>query len=99
MLSRTTASFTVFPIASPLFAKEAEIIFANAAVLTADETNPTVEAVAKTGEEIIYVGDVEGAEAFRRRDLGLLLGSTDLKAARNPLRTSAIETNSAEYPQ
>ena len=99
MFSRTTAIFAAFLIASPLFAREAEIIFTNAAVLTMEDTNPTAEAVAITGDEIIFVGDAEVAEALRRREFGLLLRSTDLKAARDHLRTSAIETNRAEYPQ
>ena len=43
----------------------AEFIITNARVFTSDESNPRAEAVAVTGNRIVYVGDNNGAETFR----------------------------------
>ncbi len=53
----------------------ADFVFTNARVYTVDESRPWAEAVAVRGNEIIYVGDAQGAEALvaadtSRRDLG-----------------------------
>src|SRR5688572_1925635 len=43
----------------------ADVIFANAKVFTSDESNPYAEAVAVTGNRILYVGSNEGANSFK----------------------------------
>ena len=43
----------------------ADIIITNAKVFTSDESNPRAEAVAITGNRIVYVGSTDGAEKFR----------------------------------
>ncbi|WP_425045718.1 amidohydrolase [Primorskyibacter sp. S87] len=53
-----------FLVANSAFAQSADIVFTTARVLTVDETTPTAEAVAVTGNKITYVGDVADAEAM-----------------------------------
>ncbi len=53
----------------------ADVVFTNARVYTVDDARPWAEAVAVKGNEIVYVGDDDGAEAFigadtERRDAG-----------------------------
>ncbi len=54
LLMTTTASF----------AQVADLVFTNASVLTMNDDAPTAQAVAVTGNQISYVGDVAGAEAL-----------------------------------
>ncbi len=54
LLMTTTASF----------AQVADLVFTNASVLTMNDDAPTAQAVAVTGNQISYVGDVTGAEAL-----------------------------------
>ncbi len=54
LLMTTTASF----------AQVADLVFTNASVLTMNDDTPTAQAVAVTGNQISYVGDVAGAEAL-----------------------------------
>ena len=46
-------------------ANMADLIIYNGPIYTMDDNQPTVEAVASKGEEIIYVGDMKGAEALK----------------------------------
>ena len=43
----------------------ADLIITNASVFTSDESNPKAEAVAVSGNKIVYVGTSAGAEAWR----------------------------------
>ncbi len=47
-----------------LSAQTADMVFTNASVLTMDDSSPTAEAVAVTGNQITYVGDAAGVEAL-----------------------------------
>ena len=46
-------------------AQMADMIIHNGPIYTMDENQPTAEAVATKGGEIIYVGDMQGAEALK----------------------------------
>jgi len=45
--------------------RSADILVTNAKVFTSDETNPYAQAVAIKGNRIVFVGDNQGAEAWR----------------------------------
>ena len=48
--------------ATSLSAHSADMVFTNASVLTMNDASPTAEAVAISGNEIVYVGDAAGVQ-------------------------------------
>lgn len=51
-------------LSSAAFGQTADVVFTNADVVTMDGNNPSANAVAVVGNEISYVGDRAGVEAF-----------------------------------
>ena len=76
----------------------ADFVFTNARVYTVDEAMPWAEAVAVKGNEIVYVGDVTGAESLvgevtERRDLaGQLLLPGFIDSHVHPITGGAYAT-------
>ena len=64
-MKKLTLSIAALLISSTaLYAQVADLVFTNASVLTMNDDAPTAQAVAVTGNQITYVGDVAGAEAL-----------------------------------
>ncbi len=64
-MKKLTLSIAALLVSSTaLYAQAADLVFTNASVLTMNDDAPTAQAVAVTGNQISYVGDVAGAEAL-----------------------------------
>ncbi len=64
-MKKPTLSIAALLVSSTsLYAQAADLVFTNASVLTMNDDVPTAQAVAVTGNQISYVGDVAGAEAL-----------------------------------
>ncbi|WP_160116529.1 amidohydrolase [Ruegeria sp. AU67] len=64
-MKKLTLSLAALLVSSTsLYAQAADLVFTNASVLTMNDDAPTAQAVAVTGNQISYVGDVAGAEAL-----------------------------------
>ncbi len=64
-MKKLTLSIAALLVSSTsLYAQAADLVFTNGSVLTMNDDAPTAQAVAVTGNQISYVGDVAGAEAL-----------------------------------
>ena len=59
---KRTVLATALLCATSLSAHSADMVFTNASVLTMNDDNPAAEAVAVSGNKIVYVGDAAGAQ-------------------------------------
>ena len=59
---KRTVLATALLCATSLSAHSADMVFTNASVLTMNDANPAAEAVAVSGNKIVYVGDAAGAQ-------------------------------------
>jgi predicted amidohydrolase YtcJ len=82
----------------------ADIVLENARVFTSDDSNPQAEAVAVTGNRIVYVGTSEGAQAFKGRGTHTIDGQNRTLTAgfidsHVHLLTGSLWMGTAQLPQ